>query len=455
MAIPIIIVCYKNWKYVLHMLDQLAQLNPRLLEQVVILNNSPDSTLPANLHAGVQVLHRPNNQGPMVSPWVNKDIYEMMPDQFVLTDADLDLNINLPVDFLEQLQTLAKTYKNGKVGLALDISDPHLFYSDTEYSSGKSIVDQELQFWTKPLSKDVYQADVDTTFALHTKYYEVSYRNPSIRVAGCFTARHLPWYRQNPLMTIFEEFLQHKTNTPYSHCAPLFLRNLQKQNIWPVSKRGHDFLVHGTPQNQDFWQLKYPTYEEDRFGVYDKYLSKDHVMIDLGAWNGCTCLYAKDLCQHVISVEPDPLAVKELQANIVLNDATSKITVIEKAVHARDHHFVRFGKNQFCENSALNSSTSQITEKPDNDAVIVPTVSLASILKDAGNVNFIKVDIQGAEEFIMADLLKLKSVHRWISFHCNWWKNQDLTRFPELAPYLDVLHKTPCTSIFFEAEPQQ
>ena len=64
-----------------------------------------------------------------------------------------------------------------------------------------SIKDWESVFWTKRVEDDeyeLYEAGIDTTFALVNKKYP---GGKSIRVAGNFTARHIPWYVKNPFYT--------------------------------------------------------------------------------------------------------------------------------------------------------------------------------------------------------------------------------------------------------------
>lgn len=114
------------------------------------------------------------------------DIYKQLGDSFIYTDADLKLNDNMPEDFVQQMYDRMEEYNINKVGLALCIDDFQL------EMYGNHAILHESQFWVERLQKDVYLAPVDTTFCLVKNC--VGRELHAIRMAGNFTAKHLPWY---------------------------------------------------------------------------------------------------------------------------------------------------------------------------------------------------------------------------------------------------------------------
>jgi hypothetical protein len=51
------------------------------------------------------------------------------------------------------------------------------------------------------------------------------------------------------------------------------------------------------------------------------------------------------------------------------------------------------------------------------------------------DVSFVKVDIEGGEEHILSDIIKLAEEYHWdlwISFHFDWWKDKNIDRFQNL-----------------------
>lgn len=103
------------------------------------------------------------------------------------SDSDLELNPETPQDFISQMINLATKYGREKVGLALERED---IPEDSEYRIGTK--SWEAKYWQNQLEPNVYDAEVDTTFAVIRVGQPFQYS--SLRVAGDFTARHLPWY---------------------------------------------------------------------------------------------------------------------------------------------------------------------------------------------------------------------------------------------------------------------
>jgi hypothetical protein len=118
---------------------------------------------------------------------------ETLPDIYILSDPDLELNPNMPYNFSDIFLEISEKHKAYKVGSALDLSDSDKFIQCDNYTNGKNIYDWESQFWENPISDtnyELYDAGIDTTFTLINNKYQ----NKQIRIAGDFTAKHLPWY---------------------------------------------------------------------------------------------------------------------------------------------------------------------------------------------------------------------------------------------------------------------
>lgn len=111
---------------------------------------------------------------------------------FVYTDSDVVLDKNCPSDFLNYLLQLAYKYpKAQKVGLGIHIDDlPNAF------ALKDSVIQHESQFWKKEIEPDIFDARIDTTFALYKPYFgSVSDRSQfNIRTGGVYMIHHMPWY---------------------------------------------------------------------------------------------------------------------------------------------------------------------------------------------------------------------------------------------------------------------
>jgi hypothetical protein len=218
MDIPIVVISYNNHKYVENTLKQIKKINPDYYKNIIIVDNfsTCNDTIQFLQNVDVCVIRRDKNYGPRLSDPDNFDIYARLPPKFVLTDPDLQFNENLPSNFIDILSQLSDQYQGYKVGFALDISDFDKMFQSGEYKDGKSIYGWESQFWEKRIPNsnyELYDADIDTTFCLMNKYY---LGGNKVRVAGNFTAKHLPWYIDNTIYTLYETYLYYTKQTDIS-----------------------------------------------------------------------------------------------------------------------------------------------------------------------------------------------------------------------------------------------
>jgi len=192
-TIPIVIISWNNYYFVKHFIEQIKHFNNPI---IVLDNNSnyqplldyyKDIKLELNEKIDIRLLSE--NHGHLVYAKLSHEL----PDIYILSDPDLELNPNMPFNFTEILLSISNKYQRNKVGLALSIEDSNEFIQCDNYAEGMSIQKWESQFWTNRIDDsdyELYNADVDTTFCLINK----KYGGGSIRIAGNFTAKHLPWY---------------------------------------------------------------------------------------------------------------------------------------------------------------------------------------------------------------------------------------------------------------------
>lgn len=110
-------------------------------------------------------------------------------ERFILSDPDV-YPIKETTDILDKMHdTLDRWPIYRKVGAALYLDD----VTDSD------VIEWESQFWTKPLDKEVYEAWVDTTFAMyHPWAADKHVIGPAMRLAGQYQFRHLSWYGKGP-----------------------------------------------------------------------------------------------------------------------------------------------------------------------------------------------------------------------------------------------------------------
>ncbi len=227
MNIPILVICYNNHKYVQNTLEQIKKINPIYYNNIIIMNNcsTDQETLDYLKSVDVAIINRPSNCYPRISFHENVDLYNSLPDKFILTDPDLEFNSKLPSNFIEILSELSDAIRCYKIGFALDISDFDKMFPGP-YTYGKTIYEWESQFWKHKIENKFFEMyavemnGIDTTFALVNKK---NLFNPSIRIAGDFTAKHLPWYIENKIYSYKENYEYYKSQTEISSSKQMIM----------------------------------------------------------------------------------------------------------------------------------------------------------------------------------------------------------------------------------------
>jgi FkbM family methyltransferase len=450
MDIPIVIISYNNWKYIRNTLKQLSNF------EIIIMDNK--STDPESIeflkNTPYRVVWNKKNNGPWITPDNNTDLWNDLPNRFILTDPDLQFNPNLPKDFLKTFIEISDLHNAYKVGFALDISDYSMMYQIPDYHFGQSIYQWEhSQHWTRRLEHpeyELYLAPLDTTFCMISKN-----KNPynNVRIAGNFTAKHLPWYVENPIYNVYSNYVSNKLSTKISNMSEIIVKDIL-QKYKKIVKNDETFFIQPKGPNSSFWESHYPGWEPETFEVLDNFLTKDTIFIDIGAWVGPISMYASRKSKEVYSVEADSMSIHYLQKNCK-NNCENNIHFIHKAIYSKSNENVLFGKNLFLPGSVLNDSTSQIVSgREGGEGYSISTISFSDLIRSINpkDISLIKVDIEGGEENILDDLFSFynnHSVPMYISFHVDWWKNQDLSRFENLKDYSDQIKENPFVSILF------
>jgi hypothetical protein len=194
MNIPVYIIAYNNLYYVKKMVNQLE----KYTKNINIIDNKSTYQELLDYYENEYkyvLIKMPKNCGHIV---YLKEFFYQLPEKFIITDPDLELNPELPNNFIAEMDKISEKYKVWKVGFALDISDHDKMFPDKDYLDGYSIYDFESQYWKEEIEKNIYVGGIDTTFCLcNKKYLKNSQYVPALRMAGNFTAKHLPWYIDN------------------------------------------------------------------------------------------------------------------------------------------------------------------------------------------------------------------------------------------------------------------
>jgi hypothetical protein len=107
---------------------------------------------------------------------------------YVWTDPDVVPTEECPSNVVEYFHTVLQAFpRKTKVGFGLRIDD-----LPNHYPFKQQVITWESQFWTKRIANNLYDALIDTTFALYRA--GSTHDMLGIRTGFPYVARHLPWY---------------------------------------------------------------------------------------------------------------------------------------------------------------------------------------------------------------------------------------------------------------------
>lgn len=192
---PIFIILRDRYEPLKQLLKWLEAQN---LKKIVLIDN--DSKLPPLIDflngTDCQVLELRRNMA-QKAPWAAGIIKVLLPDDFyAVTDPDI-IPTTESKDALRHFYEVHKRFPHYlKVGFGLRIND-----LPEQYALKNDVIKWESQFWKYRLEEGIYEAGVDTTFAVYKPHTYKYILRPSIRTGEPYTARHLPWYSDSSQLT--------------------------------------------------------------------------------------------------------------------------------------------------------------------------------------------------------------------------------------------------------------
>lgn len=191
--IPIIITSFNQLEYLTKLIDFL--LSKGFWNIVIIDNNSTYEPLLqyfSNIESKVTIHRLKKNYGHLVF-WKRIDLFvKYGKGYYVVTDPDIVPLENCPDDFLLKFHSvLLENNKRMKVGFGLKIDDIPFTNPNRE-----KVVQWESMFWKNKVSEGIFNADIDTTFALYQPFYHRNNKKfkTALRTDYPYVALHGGWY---------------------------------------------------------------------------------------------------------------------------------------------------------------------------------------------------------------------------------------------------------------------
>lgn len=210
--IPVLIIVRDQLTWTKNLVEWIEKLDD-VREIVIIDNKSSNPDLLdwyADIDHHVELLDI--NYGHKVA-WTAGMVDRFADGEFVLTDPDLyPVTPDDALDVIPRLREYMYKYDRVKAGTALKIDD----------IDNKEAQQWEQQFWQIELETDIYDAWVDTTFALYSQGAPYGIKN-SLRLAGNYVMRHMPWYDDKP-----EDYYYYVSNIPSGKGYTHWSENVQR-----------------------------------------------------------------------------------------------------------------------------------------------------------------------------------------------------------------------------------
>lgn len=112
---------------------------------------------------------------------------------YVYTDPDVLPDDNTPDDFMFYFKNILDQYpQKKKVGFGLRTDD-----LPDHYPKKAEVIKWESQFYTNAVEPGIYDARIDTTFALYRPGAAYQCWDETLRTGKPYMLRHMPWY-ENP-----------------------------------------------------------------------------------------------------------------------------------------------------------------------------------------------------------------------------------------------------------------
>lgn len=198
-----------------HLKQLIAWLKNNHFNNIYLLDNdsSYKPLLDFYQETDCKVLYLRRNTGASC-PWSHRVVQQLASDSFyIVSDPDVIPISECPSNWIEHLYALLIKYPQyTKVGFSLKIDD-----IPDHYMFQQEVVKWEMQFYEKEIESGVYEAEVDTTFALYRPNTSRNNTIKSLRTGFPYQLRHMPWYSNSNKLNDEEKYYRTHSGQSIDH----------------------------------------------------------------------------------------------------------------------------------------------------------------------------------------------------------------------------------------------
>lgn len=222
--VPIII---NNYNRLSCLQKLIVSLEDKGYSNIYIIDNNSDypPLLEFYRNCTYEIFYLSNNLG-FRALWESGIYKRFKRSYYVYTDPDMEVMEDCPADFMAHFIDIFDRYpKCAKVGFGIYLDD----IPDT-YEYKEKVLAHETIFWRYPVEKSLYQAGIDTTFALYRPYTKgaSSPYKLMFRTGAPYLVRHLPWYSDTHNLTQEEVYYLQSVNQS-THWSKIMAQSSEEQ----------------------------------------------------------------------------------------------------------------------------------------------------------------------------------------------------------------------------------
>jgi FkbM family methyltransferase len=168
------------------------------------------------------------------------------------------------------------------------------------------------------------------------------------------------------------------------------------------------------PYHVQFWRkVSRGRWKPDTYEVLSKFLNRNSVYYDIGAWIGPTVIFAANRCKRVVCFEPDPVAFQYLLWNINLNELHNVLPI--NAALADRNALMRMASFDKRLGDSMTSLLKTCSTEGATDVMALTWKEWIGIC-NGEPPDFLKIDIEGGEFALLPTLKEYLSAHKPIVY---------------------------------------
>lgn len=212
--VPVILNNFNRLTFPLKLIEFLKACG---MKNIIIIDNS--STYPPLLDfyrtTDITILPAGGNLGHLAL-WKSGLYRRFRWNYFIYSDADVLPVDDCPRDFVRRFKEVLDEYAHvDKVGFGIRIDD-----LPESFSLKRKVVEYESRYWQRPVADGVFDAPIDTTFAMYKPFSGLvgghTFTRQSYRLGPPYLIRHLPWYVDSKNLSDEEKYYLESSNSSSS-----------------------------------------------------------------------------------------------------------------------------------------------------------------------------------------------------------------------------------------------